>query len=478
MQRILYKITTACLVIFLSACEDRLADVLPKNEIATEEALVTINDHEIALNGVYTGLISSSYYGRNFVAIADHSSDNGFIPAGAGARLNDFYTLAINPANTALNTWAQMYDVIARANNVINSVRNLQDGTEERRNRVLGEALFLRALCHHDLSRLFAQDYFFTDDASHDGVPYIEISEVGEPARDPISVVYQKLIIDLDEAVTLLDNNSREGVDAPNFASVWAAKSLRARVKLYMSDYAGALADAEDVINNGPYTLTDYIVRDEEENIIPDQIDSWSDRNPTSESIFEMEVDQLDDLYPGLEGLSSIYIREEGYGDAGPNLDIINLYEAGDVRQNWYVNIDGIWFVSKYPGQGGNALFFTVPVLRLTEMILIQAEALADANQDQTARDAINLITARANAPAINSSGDQLVADILEERRRELAFEGHRYYDLKRLQQDIVRNDCNLIQNCVVPYGDRLFAYPIPIEEMAVNGNMRQNIGY
>lgn len=476
MQRNIYYL----LILFLlgaASCEDRL-EVFPKDELATSEALVNVNDHEIALIGVYTGLISSSYYGRNFMAYADHSSDNGFIPAGSGARLNDFYTMAINPANTALAAWSQMYDVIARANNVINSVRSLEDGTPQRRNRLLGEALFIRALAHHDLSRLFAHDYNFTDDASHDGIPYMFVSDVGEPAREPISTVYQNLIADLDEAVTLLEGNSRTGDDAPNFASVWAAKALRARVKLYMSDFEGARADAEDVINNGPYTLTDYIVRDDDMNVQPGVIDSWSSRDPTSESIFEIEVDQLDDLYPGQSGLSSLYIRDEGFGDAGPNLDIVNLYGATDVRQNWYINIDGIWFVNKYPGQGGNALFFTAPVLRLTEMILIQAETLARANQSGPARDAINSITGRANAPAINSSGTQLLADILTERRRELAFEGHRYYDLKRLQQDIVRNDCNLIQNCVIPYGDRLFAYPIPLEERAANRNMRQNPGY
>ncbi len=477
MQRNIYYIL-ALLFVGTTSCEDKLSQVLPKDELAASEALTTVNDHEIALIGTYTGLVSSSYYGRNFVAYADHSSDNGFIPAGAGARLNDFYTMAINPTNTALATWSQIYDVIARANNVITSVRNLQDGTPERRNRILGEALFLRALGHHDLSRLFAHDYGFTDDASHDGIPYMLESAVGEPARDPINVVYQNLIADLDEAVTLLEDNSRTGADAPNFASVWAAKALRARVKLYMSDFEGAQVDAEDVINNGPYTLTDYIVRDDEMNIQPDQIDSWSSREPTSESIFEVEVDQIDDLYPGRNGLSGIYVRAEGFGDAGPNLDIINLYDAADIRQNWYVNINGVWFVNKYPGQGGNVLFFTTPVLRLTEMILIQAETLARANENSAARDAINLITGRSNAPEISSSGAQLLTDILTERRKELAFEGHRYYDLKRLQQDIVRNDCNLIQNCVIPYGDKLFAYPIPIEERLANRNMRQNPGY
>jgi len=109
---------------------------------------------------------------------------------------------------------------------------------------------------------------------------------------------------------------------------------------------------------------------------------------------------------------------------------------------------------------------------------LIKAESHANLNESNEAKTAINKITERANATEITASGLQLMTDIIDERRKELAFEGHRFFDIKRLQLDIVRNDCSLSNNCTVAYGDDLYAYPIPEQEINVNPNMIQNSGY
>jgi len=463
----------------LISCESKL-DLRPSSELASQDALNSLSAIDVALTGSYAGMQSRYYYGRNFEGFAHMTSDDALIPGGAGsfAKLEPFYQMIYTPANGATLTWAQMYDVIGRVNNIINSIDGVE-GPEAEKNRIKGEALFIRALVHHDLLRLFAQDYKYTADASHLGVPYITVSEISSPSRNTVAECYELILGDLAGAISLLGSgNERASIDTPNFGSVWAAKAVRARVHLYMGDYTNALLDANDVIDNGGFTLAPYKVDDGAGGVDLSQIDSWSSRVPNSESIFELEFDELDGLWGAKASFSGLFRPQpDGYGEAGPNMDIINMYSANDFRNNWFLQDGGQNFINKYPDNDGVRLNFTFPVVRLTEMYLIKAEAHAVLNQPNDAIGAVNSITVRANAPEIVLSA-QLLSDILDERRRELAFEGHRFFDIKRLQLDIVRNDCNLQNNCTVAYGDKLYAYPIPQEEMDANPNMEQNTGY
>lgn len=471
--------------VFVLSCDDQL-DTEPEDSVDTGTAFNTINDFRVNATGMYSGMQPRGYYGRNFPAIGDASSDNGAIPAGAGARLTSFYTLDLNSVNTAGLTWNVIYNVIARANNIINNMEGFTGGTEEDRNNIMGEALFMRALGYHDLVRLFAQDYGFTSDASHLGVPLVfEVNKDLFPARNTVAEVYEQIMTDLNTAEGLM---TVETVPLADRGTLWSVRALRARVNLYMSDWEAALADADAVINSGRFVLADYSEIDSlTDNAVPPNrfgaIKSWIEVEPNSEAIFEMESNNVDYRPPNngqLELLASIYVREAGYGDLGPSNDIRSIYTEDDYRQTWFLEDDDTWFVNKYPGQGDDPLAFTCPILRLSEMYLIKAECHAELNEDDLARDAVNMIALRANAPGITSSGIQLKEDIQEERRRELAWEGHRYFDLKRRQQDINRektpDDCELTNgNCFIPYGDRLFTYPIPQEELDANANMRQD---
>lgn len=471
----IYKTGLSLLVVFAIGCTDQL-EVEPQQSVSTDAAFESLVDFENAVVGLYSGLQSGNYYGRNFPALMDAASDNGNIPDGAGARLTVYYTLDLNPTNTTVSNWTQAYNVIGRANQVINRIEEIA-GDQSTKDQLRAEALFVRALAHFDLMRIYAQDYNFTSDQSHLGVPYVTTNEIGTPARNTAGEVFTNIISDLNAAEGLM--SSATSLNASR-ASEMAVVALRARVNLYMGDYTSALADANNVINNGGFTLPAYTVSTTTDGNGGsfDIIDQWATATPRSEDILNIYVNNTNDSnYPGLEGLASIYNRPDGYGDLGPSDDIVGLYDVNDLRNNWYRNIGGVNFSSKYPGNDGNTRFFNYPLLRLSETILIQAECLARAGQDANAQAAINLITSRANAPAISSTGSALLQDILEERRRELAFEGHRYGDLKRLQDDIERGSgCALTNgNCSIPYGDKLFAWPIPQEEVDANPNMTQD---
>ena len=479
MNKKIIKISGLLLLTLFSACDDFL-EVEPRDILSVDFVFENENDFFIALNGAYSGMQSQDYYGGDFMVIADASSDNGIIPADAEtSRSPHFYQLTLSPAVSSLGFWSTAYQVIFRVNKVLEELDAL-NASESTINRIRGEALFIRAIAHFDLTRVFSQDYNFTPDQSNLGVPYITATAPNLPARNTIGEVYGLVLEDLNQAITLLEDNDRlSNINSVLFASQEAALAIRARVNLYAGNFDAALDDANSVINGGQFTLVDYIVRDEFDVIDLSQINGWSDPSPTSETIFEFGVDSDDSSYPGIAGLAGYYQKGAGNAVFGPNLDIVNLYDANDVRSNWYIQDAGIWHVNKYPGEGGVPLHYTVPVVRLSEMYLIKAECelRSSAPNEANARDAVNMIRSRANLADIASSGQDLLNDVLEERRRELAFEGHRYFDLKRLQQDIVRNDCSLSENCVVIYGDRLFAYPIPQQETDANPNIIQE-GY
>jgi len=216
-----------------------------------------------------------------------------------------------------------------------------------------------------------------------------------------------------------------------------------------------------------------------------DFVDQWYRLAPVmeSEAIFQLDVDSDDGSFAN-RSLIDIYTANNGNAAHAVSNDLISLYEAGDARLGWYLDEQATGatdlHVFKYPGGLGiNADAHHFPVFRLTEFVLMAAEIEARNGNDAAAQALVLPITQRAGATAITSTGTQLVEDIITERRKELAFEGHRLYDLKRLQRGFVRNDCTLTNgNCIVEYPTNLYAWPIPLDEVNGNANLIQNDGY
>jgi hypothetical protein len=178
-----------------------------------------------------------------------------------------------------------------------------------------------------------------------------------------------------------------------------------------------------------------------------------------------------------------------GYGDCAASLDVLNLYEAGDVRADLFLQPDdypGEYWSLKYPGRLGRTPHreFNVPVLRLAEMYLIRAEAILNGASvaGATALDDYNAI--RTNR-GLAAAGAVTLSDIYAERRRELCFEGNELFDLARTQRSLVRNDYTGLSNKDIPFtagGTALVNYkwamPIPQAEIDANVNCEQNPGY
>jgi starch-binding outer membrane protein, SusD/RagB family len=466
-----------------AACTESFLEKNPKSQNNTESALQTYQDALVALTGAYDGMQTTAYYGRNFIVTGDVASDNVKVsPTNSGRFLTEYSYSSIPSSQNPEDFWTIAYDVINRANMIINNIDVVADASEEEINQILGEAYGIRALVHFDLVRYFAQPYNLTEIAiadnangqgGHLGIPYMLESVISEPARETVSSNYANIISDLRKSAELINVEPAE----PFTFSSGAANALLARAYLYIENWDSAQYFANKVITEYGYTLVSNA----------NYIASWS-QDYTSESIFSIKM--TPDDYNQTDALGYIFL-DAGYGDLSPTQDILDLYDDNDVRgygkngdvtsttNSMFYSVAGQLFINKFPGRESTTGLDNSPVIRLSEMYLTRAEANAHLANYTAAQDDVNTILHRANpsAPDIVTSATALIEDVLLERRIELAFEGHRYFDLIRNKKSIERIDHTLADG-TTPYPNFRFCFPIPQAEMDANNNMVQNKGY
>jgi hypothetical protein len=478
MNKKIYILIGLAVVLMFSAtsCEDFLYEQ-PRLSQTTELTLSTYEGLQAATLGVYSPLYSSSWYGRNFVVTADIKSGNAKIsPLNSGRFRTDYLWNNTPDASHAL--WTRAYQCIARANNVITVI---EDGFEEAGvdqadlEQLLGECKFIRGLAYFDLARLFCQPYSLG--RSQLGVPVVLVTENEKPARDDLGTVYDQVEADLlDAASKLATVSPNEGTDPVGWATRYAAEALLARLYLYMEKWQDAANYATQVINTFPgsmYTPADYTTWD---------LGGVWGTDAGSEIIFEVYGAEGNSTHSNWNVISYI-MSPDGYGDVGASDDVRNLMEEGvDVRHDLFVNTadwpNDYWSL-KYPGKApdGNLREDNIPVLRLSEMYLIRAEAILNgaAVSGATALEDVNMIRINRNATALGSISLQ---EVYQERRRELCFEGHHLFDLARTQRPLVRVDYDGAVNQNIPFPDYRWAMPIPQAEIDANENMVQNPEY
>ncbi|GAA4272907.1 RagB/SusD family nutrient uptake outer membrane protein [Aquimarina gracilis] len=488
------------LPLLIISCEDFL-DIEDENAVTSEAVLQTEEGVISALNGVYASLQDQGLYGAHIEVIGDAAADNTVFPSdreGSGSnfdRLPHAYNLELDDVNTASFTWEDAYVVINNINSILTSVEGIPIA-EGLKDRVIGECLALRALMHFELVKIFSQDYntAISDPDNLLGVPYITIVDAtAQPSRNTMTEVFDNIFNDINTAIPLIQNNDapdgRSGSNEQFFLNYYGALGIRAKVNFYITDYSEAIKDV-NIIINGPYSLSSYeissITLDGSGLPELDLIQTWSQREIIpEESIFMLDISSDDGVFAN-RSLIDIYTNYGGNAAHGISDDLYNLYEATDIRRNWYqveppsVSGSGVdLHVFKYPGTFGfDEDDHSFPIMRLSEFILMKAEIEARNGNEEVARNFVNQITTRANASVITSTGNQLIEDIITERRKEMAFEGNRLFDLKRLQRSVTRTDCTLPSNCTVNAKDRLFAWPIPQDEFNGNPNMKQNPGF
>ncbi|WP_242916809.1 RagB/SusD family nutrient uptake outer membrane protein [Pontibacter liquoris] len=434
-----------------SACDKKL-DISPSDSIEQSKALLTSQDVKITLIGAYNRMgVADLYGGRIYLEPDLLAGQTAITWTGTYTGLTQIYSQTI-PTNNGFisNIWISGYQAINLLNNVLASIDKVDEAD---RDRVEGEAKFLRGLAYFDLVRLYGNDWNNGDPNANLGVPLVltptlQIDENSYVSRATVAEVYNQVLADLNDAKAKLPDTKSF------YANTYAASAILSRVYLQKGDYVNAAAEATTVIGSGSYAL------------VPNYADLFP--NPgavhvenTSEDIFALQVTPQQ----GSNSLNEFYASSDfgGRGDIEIKPGFIAQYEAKDERANTFYDDGGSTRTSKFDNLYGN-----VKVIRLAELYLTRAEAnlrLGTTTGDTPLND-INKIRTRAGLASVTSV---TVEDVLKQRELELAFEGGFFlFDAKRTGRNIGS----------APSTAPNFVFPIPQREIYANPNMTQNPGY
>ena len=448
MKRINILLTIVALMPVFTAC-DKLLDLEPYQSISEGLSLESDLNVKKVLNGAYTQFDDPSIYGGCILRNAELlGAGDECLWTGTYTGPRQIFNKQMNASNEdATDQWLDSYEVVNIANNVLSALDVVD---EEDRDRIEGEALFLRSLMFFDLVRFYARQYKFGETNSQYGVPLVliptrEIDQTSYVKRNTVEEVYNKVIEDLTTAVSKLPEENDV------YATSGAANALLARVYLQKGDYAKARDAASSVIESGLYELQ------------PAYAEVFNNDDNSSEDIFATQITSQD-----LRSSMTEFFSVPEFGGRDGDVEILeghlNLYSPGDQRYDLFFDGNGGMRSGKW-----NNLYGVVNLIRLAEMYLIRAECNIRLSTITGATPLSDYNTVHVRAGLVPASSVTL-ANILLERRLELSYEGHRIHDQRRLHENVG----------TLLYTDPKLVFPIPFREIEANPNLKtqQNPGY
>ncbi len=456
-------------VLIICSCGSDFLEIEPQQSVSISIAVTDLNSLSAAVNGVYSNFQDANLYGWDMPLIADLRGDNAYISSKNAGRFVGFDDFDLtDQCGRCEAEWLDNYEVIVNASNIINRFPDIEllSTEEDEAASLLGQVHGLRALAYWNLTRTFAKAYSHDGGASL-GVAINNAGTTGEfvsPARSTVAEVYEQVIADLTIAIDKTDT------DEGGRISRAASQAILAKVFLYQEKWDQAELIASAIIDGG----THFLYADG-----ATWLGSWGN-NIGSEDLFVVVNTPTDNL--GVNSIGGI-IDQDGYGDVLATEDLYNSYSDSDVRKSIMIRgnradgeVDALFPEGKYPnGETGDDY---IKVIRLADVYLIRAEARARMGEEAGAIQDLTAVASRVNPDytAVTLSGDALIEEILEERRRELAFEGDRAFDLSRTKKSWTK--FRTFDNLDVDFNSDRLINPIPRAEMDVNPNMVQNNGY
>ena len=505
------------IAIGVSSCSEQL-EIQPKDQIDASQALTTSAGVDASIATVYATLKGENFYGNRLIGLAEALADNGQATNKSGRYLNE----STNIRGAHFTNWTGSYVALNRINIVLEALPSIADASDSRKLQYEGELKFLRALYHFDLVRTYSYiPGAVISSQDKGGVPIlltaINTADAALSAvtpRVPRAEVYAAIYADLNEAVTKLGNFTNS-----SFANKQAAQALYARVALYNKDFPKVVSLSSDLITARGNTLLNsnnyftgftalknpeslfeitYILESEGLGVnvalqtlfttlktrlgAPkrDSTDNYSGRIATDRKIPIGGTAGFGDLVPTSTLISALGLTVTGNGTnqtliRSRSSDVRNsMFEVGSsLRSNPSIEC------TKFFGKLGFVNVDNIPVLRIAEAYLNRAEAYAETGPQQNIALAladVNTIRVSRGLPPVGPLiGQALIDEILLQRRVEFAFEGHRFFDLKRRGLDIFKpasNSTLLFDNFVILPG-------IPQGDVdASKGAIVQNTGY
>jgi starch-binding outer membrane protein, SusD/RagB family len=484
MKTIITRYTAMLMALFcLGSCKDFLSEI-PQTARSAENFYKTSADFNNAVIGAYATFKDPGLYGNGgtnasmlwLTEVVSDNSTHGATKAVSNLsqfELDEFNISLSNTVTTA--AWTGNYIGIGRANTILDKLPGATFD-EALKARYEGEARFLRAFFYFNLVRLFGDVQLIENSINS---PY----GANDIPRTDAGVIYDLIINDLAVA----ENNLPATLPAAEAgrASRWAAKALLGKVYLTRNQPDLAAQKLNEVITSGQFNLsTDYAAT----------------FSPATSYANNKDVILAVQYKTGLVGQGSALwsdltpwgVQNTLFGTTGsgggfmqPTQDMENAYEPGDLRkdasmQTTYKAANGstvnVRHVVKYKQTGPQAgdADSDLPLLRYADVLLMYAEALNTQGQTSAAEPFLNQVRARAGLPEKTGlSGSELSLAIEQERRVELAFEGHRWFDLVRTGRYM-----EVMTAKGYPVKEFHKLYPIPQRETDLNGQLTQNPGY
>lgn len=466
MKKYLLYITAA---FFTTACNKQL-DLRPSDYIDPEGAYQNVEDVNQGLLGAYSAL---SYYSS--IRYTSLITDENMLPS-ENSTGSGFATHRWQYDGSFLHdSWKDNYIAIDRLNRALSASRGVavKPTEHEALAQYQGELLALRAYCHLELVRNFAEKY----EPNAMGVPYMDSSYIGKPARLSFAATMARINEDLTEAKKLIP----PGFDDRTRITKAAVSALQARVALYEKNWDNAVTYATEAIDALPLANRTQFPQ------------IWKD-NSTAEVFWKLKRvigdEEIGNFYTQAGFLNNPAGRRIYYA---ASFKLVNLFDkANDIRFSSYITVDPGRqtagnvpnAVTKYVAANTESNLVDIKLLRTGEMYLIRAEAYAENNMPGLAADDINdLRAARIAGYTAQTFADKaaLINAVYTERFKELAFEGHRHFDLRRRDMDISRNPedaVNALGAVLLTPEDAEYVFPIPNSELRANPNIKQNPGY
>lgn len=446
------------LVVIVSGCN--FLEIDPMDAVPSEDVFTDQKGLDGAMAGCYNALFSASIY-QDAVLFADLAADN-LLHIGSKQQYRQISDNLIYPDNSYVEgVWNNSYEGINRINNVIAGIDNVEGLSQEDKNLYLAQCYFLRAHFYFTLANYFGDVPLRRHPVTAASPEMLNIS------RTSSDEIYTFIISDLENAETLF---SGQGKSNPSFAGEGSVKAFLARVYLYRGLWQSAADKALEVINMGYELEPEYSAIYDESSISNEiifMINFYDDQNAINaiaewtipESRFEVAAWETEDK------VSSIY---DAFDPADARLSAtVQFSNAGDA-----------YYCAKYTDYGPDK--DNVILFRLAEMYLIRAEALneIDYEADGEAFDMLNAVRQRAELAELTSAEltnqEEFRLALENERRLELAFEGHRLHDLKRTGR------INEVLPEIGNLRDANWLLPVPQSELDTNEDpgMIQNDGY
>ena len=458
MKSIIRNISLLCIAFVVTQCD---LNVIPQDALTSEQMTTTSDGLPSLVNGLYAIFKESADYGshcyiRQFYQMSDFASDDIVCAYKTEDDLiNSFRYRDRTAEKSNINYfWEMSYKIIYGANVAI-SMADLK-GSDQLTDQLKGESYFLRAYATHNLVRFFAKPYT-TSNMQEPGVILREDKSDNMPkARATLEETYRYIISSLKMAESLMGDEMppERGNDNHKFAGREAVHALLSRVYLYKNEPDSCIMYSDMVINSGMFSL-------EPAENYPSY---FSSAKTSDESIWLIPYNLVDDQLEGSVA-SMIYNGNNCWAEEGATPTLMQDMGFGtdmqEIDQRWkYILTDeqvvkngiNMYYISKFSGQDGSPTLSSPVFLRLAEVYLNRAEAYAKKSDVTSAVADLNTLLENRLVPPEggtiddylysdgNIGNDEILDIVLKERRIELAFEGHRIFDLLRNGRDIIRN--------------------------------------